>query len=47
MLILAFTELSERSTLDEELESEFELVLRILSRLSTLEEERDKAMLDA
>ena len=45
--MLAFTELSERSTLEEEFESELELVLRVLSRLSTLEEERDKAMLDA
>jgi len=47
VLILAFTELSERSTLDEELESEFELTLRISRRLSTLDEERDKAILDA
>ena len=47
VLILAFTELSELSTLEEELERELELVLRMKSRLSTLDEESDKLRLEA
>jgi hypothetical protein len=37
--MLALTELRDASTLDEEFESEFELVLRIESRLSTLDDD--------
>lgn len=47
MLILAFTELSERSTLEDEFDREFELVLMMARRLSTLEEDSDRLMLDA
>jgi hypothetical protein len=45
--MLAFTELRERSTLDEEFDSEFELVLMMESRLSTLDDDRDKLRLEA
>jgi hypothetical protein len=45
--MLALTELNERSTLEEELDREFELVLIIESKLSTLDEETDRLRLEA
>lgn len=47
VLMLAFTELSERSTLEDEFEREFELVLRIESALSRLDDDTDKLRLEA
>jgi len=45
--MLALTELNERSTLEEELDREFELVLIIESKLSMLDEETDRLRLEA
>lgn len=44
--MLAFTELSELSTLEDELESWFELVLIAERRLSTLDEELERLKLE-
>jgi hypothetical protein len=44
--MLAFTEFSALSTLDEKLESVFELVLRMSRMASTLDDDRDKFTLD-
>lgn len=45
--MLALTELRDRSTLDEEFERVFELVLRIARRLSILDEDTDRLTLEA
>ena len=47
MLMLALTEFSERSMLEDEFEREFELVLIIESALSTLEEDSERVRLEA
>jgi hypothetical protein len=47
VLILAFTELRERSTLEDEFERELELVFSMESALSRLDEEMDKLRLEA
>lgn len=44
--MLALTELSERSMLEDDVEREFELVLRTGSRSSRLDDERDRLILD-
>jgi len=46
VVMLALTEFSELSTLDDEFESWFELVLMTERRLSTLDEELERLRLD-
>lgn len=44
--MLALTELSERSTLDEEVEMLLELAFTVASAVSTLDEELERLTLD-
>ena len=46
MAILALTELSERSTLDEEVDMLLELAFTAVSAASTLDEELERLTLD-